>query len=46
MIYKNTMSDQLVITFLERLIKDADREIYLILDNLRVHNRKIFIALT
>jgi transposase len=41
MIYKRTMNAQLFIKFLERLIKDAGRKIYLILDNLRVHHSKI-----
>jgi hypothetical protein len=41
MIYKKTMNAQLFIKFLERLIKDAGRKIYLILDNLRVHHSKI-----
>lgn len=41
MIYKKNMNAQLFIKFLERLIKDAGRKIYLILDNLRVHHSKI-----
>jgi transposase len=41
MIYKKTMNAQLFIKFFERLIKDAGRKIYLILDNLRVHHSKI-----
>lgn len=41
MIYKKTMNAQLFIKFLERLINDAGRKIYLILDNLRVHHSKI-----
>jgi transposase len=41
MIYKKTMNAQVFIKFLERLIKDAGRKIYLILDNLRVHHSKI-----
>jgi len=44
MIYKKTMNAQLMIRFLERLIKDADRKIFLILDNLRVHHSKILKA--
>lgn len=41
MIYKKTMNAQVFIKFLRRLITDADRKIYLILDNLRVHHSKI-----
>ena len=41
MIYKKTMNAQLMVKFMERLIRDADRKIYLILDNLRVHHSKI-----
>jgi hypothetical protein len=41
MIYKKTMNALLFIKFLEHLIKDAGRKIYLILDNLRVHHGKI-----
>ncbi len=44
MIYKETMNAQRMIKFLERLIKDADRKVYLILDNLRVHHSKILKA--
>ena len=38
MIYKNTMNAQTMIKFLKRLVKDADRKVFLILDNLRVHH--------
>jgi hypothetical protein len=41
MIYKKTINAQLFIKFFERLIKDAGRKIYLILDNLQVHHSKI-----
>jgi len=41
MIYKQTMNAQTFIKFCQRLIKDADKKIYLILDNLRVHHSKI-----
>lgn len=44
MIYKDTMNAQKMIQFLQRLIKDADRKIYLVLDNLRVHHSKILKA--
>ena len=38
MIYKNTMNSQIMIKFLKRLVKDADRKVFLVLDNLRVHH--------
>jgi transposase len=38
MIYKNTMNSQTMIKFLKRLVKDADRKVFLVLDNLRVHH--------
>ena len=38
MIYKDTMNAQMMIKFMQRLIKDADQKIFLILDNLRVHH--------
>jgi transposase len=38
MIYKNTMNSQTMIKFLNRLVKDADRKVFLVLDNLRVHH--------
>lgn len=41
MIYDGTMNSQMMIKFMKRLIKDADRKVYLILDNLRVHHSKI-----
>ena len=41
MIYNKTMNSQKFIKFCQRLIKDTDKKIYLILDNLRVHHSKI-----
>jgi len=38
MIYNNRMNADTLIKFLKRLIKDADRKIFLILDNLKVHH--------
>ena len=38
MIYSNRMNADTLIKFLKRLIKDSDRKIFLILDNLRVHH--------
>jgi transposase len=37
-IYKNAMNSQTMIIFLNRLGKDADRKLFLVLDNLRVHH--------
>jgi len=41
MLYKENMSSQVLIRFMSRLIKDADRKVFLILDNLRVHHSKV-----
>jgi transposase len=41
MIYDETFTAQMMIKFLKRLIKDANRMIFLILDNLRVHHAKL-----
>jgi len=41
MIYAGAMNQQLLIQFMRRLIKDVDRKVFLILDNLRVHHGKI-----
>ena len=41
MIYKKTMNAQVFIKFCRRLIKDSNRKIYLILDNLRVHHSHV-----
>jgi len=38
MLYNKTMNSQTFIKFCRRLIKDAGKKIYLILDNLRVHH--------
>jgi len=38
MIYNENMTYQVLITFLKRLVKDAPRKVFLILDNLRVHH--------
>ncbi len=40
MFYKETMTAQLLIQFMERLIRQNDRKVFLILDNLRVHHSK------
>lgn len=41
MCYEENMTQQLFIKFMERLIKDADRKILLIVDNLKVHHGNI-----
>jgi transposase len=38
MVYENAMNAATMIQFLKRLIKDAHRKVFLILDNLRVHH--------
>lgn len=40
MLYRETMTSKVLIKFMSRLIKDADRKVFLILDNLRVHHSK------
>jgi transposase len=41
MVYKNKMNSQTLITFMDRLIKGADKKIFLIVDNLKVHHSDI-----
>ena len=41
MMYRSAMNTDLLITFMTRLVKDAGRKVFLILDNLRVHHSKI-----
>ena len=41
MIYETNMTARVLIRFMRRLIKDAKRTIFLILDNLRVHHAKL-----
>jgi transposase len=41
MMYRENMTSQVLIKFMSRLIKDADRKVFLILDNLRVHHSKL-----
>lgn len=40
MIYRDSMNAKRLIRFLRQLIKDADKKVFLILDNLRVHHCK------
>ena len=44
MVYDDTMTQQKLIDFMSRLIKDSPRKVFLILDNLRVHYGKIVAA--
>ena len=44
MIYEETMTQRLLLDFLKRLVKDAPRKVFLILDNLRVHHGKLVAA--
>jgi hypothetical protein len=41
MIYKENMTAQVLITFMQRLLKDTPRKVFLILDNLKVHHAKL-----
>lgn len=38
MLYKENMSSESLINFMKRLVKDAGRKVYLILDSLKVHH--------
>lgn len=40
MTYSGSMATELFIDFLKRLIKDSDKKIFLVVDNLRVHHSK------
>lgn len=44
MVYKGGMNAKLFKVFLQRLVKDSDQKIFLILDNLKVHHAKIIQA--
>jgi len=41
MIYKDAMNAKTFIKFMQRLIKDANQKVFLILDNLRVHHSRV-----
>ena len=41
MIYQETMNQQRLIRFMERLVRSSERKVFLILDNLRVHHGKL-----
>lgn len=40
MLYRENMTAKVLIRFMQRLIKDAKRKVFLVLDNLRVHHSK------
>ena len=40
MLYEDAMNAKTLIRFMSRLVKDADRKVFLILDNLRTHHSK------
>ena len=44
MIYQDTMNQQRLIRFLERLVRGSERKVFLILDNLKVHHGKLVTA--
>ena len=44
MVYDDTMTQQKLIDFMRRLIADAERKVFFILDNLRVHHGKMVAA--
>lgn len=44
MFYREKMNAKVLIKFMRRLIKDSDRKIFFIIDNLRVHHAKIVTA--
>lgn len=41
MFYRDTMNSKRLISFMRRLIKDAGRKVFLILDNLKVHHSEL-----
>ena len=41
MVFGGALNAQILIRFLKRLIKDAKRKVFLVLDNLRVHHAKV-----
>ena len=44
MIYQDTMNQQRLIRFMERLVRSSERKVFLILDNLKVHHGKLVTA--
>ena len=41
MVYQETMNQQRLIRFMERLVRASERKVFLILDNLKVHHGKL-----
>lgn len=44
MIYDGALNARIFLNFLRRLVKDADRKLFVMVDNLRVHHAKIVLA--
>ena len=44
MLYQETMNQQRLIRFMERLVRTSQRKVFLILDNLKVHHGKLVAA--
>lgn len=44
MLYREKMTSKVLIKFLSRLVRDSERKIFLILDNLKVHHSKMITA--
>ena len=44
MMYQDAMNQQRLIRFLERLVRNSGRKVFLILDNLKVHHGKLVAA--
>ena len=44
MICQDTMNQQRLIRFMERLVRSSERKVFLILDNLKVHHGKLAVA--
>lgn len=43
-LYKDSMNSEKLIDFMTRLIKESDKKVFLVLDNLRVHHSKAVTA--
>lgn len=44
MVYQDTMNQQRLIRFMERLIRTSEQNVFLILDHLKVHHGKLAAA--
>ena len=44
MVYQDTMNQQRLIQFMDRLIRTSEQKVFLILDNLKVHHGKLAAA--